>query len=237
MRWGWLIFCPILIGCGTTRTTDSKRAGNEMLLVSQAIDHAVARIDFSALTGKSVFLEDKYIEGETDKGYLISSIRQSLLSHGALLKEKRTDADIVVEARNGGVGTDRHSLLIGSPQITLPSITPIPITSIPEIALMKRTDQRGVAKVAVYAYHRESGRATWASGVIEAGSDLRDTWVFGAGPFSRGSIRRETELAGEPLPPLPRLPVSLFPPPGQPTDPVPTSPAVVPTGGPPVPDR
>jgi hypothetical protein len=187
--------------------TDTKRAGNEMLLVSQAVDHAVGQIDFSALAGKTVFLDDKFVKGGPDEAYLISSLRQSLLIHGALLKEKLTDAAFVVEARSGGVGTDRHSLLIGTPAITLPSITAIPITSIPEIALMKKTDQRGVAKVAVFAYHRQTGQILWASGIVEAGSDLKDMWVFGAGPFSRGSIRQETELAGEPLP---KLPTSIF---------------------------
>lgn len=226
MRRGWLVCLFVLTGCGTTRMTDSKRAGSEMLLISQAIDHAVARIDFTPLAGKSVFLDEKYIEGDTDKGYLISALRQSLLSQGALLKEKRADATFVVEARNGGTGTDRNSLLIGTPAITLPSFTPIPVTSIPEIALLKKSEQRGIAKIAVYAYHRESGKALWTSDTVEAGSDLKDTWVFGAGPFSRGSIRRETELAGEPLPQLPKLPVSLFPNPPAQAEPAPTVPAI-----------
>jgi hypothetical protein len=222
MRRGWLVFALVLTGCGTTRQTDSKRAGSEMLLVSQAIDHAVGQIDFSPLAGKTVYFEDKFLDGGSDEGYLVSSIRQSLLSYGALLKDKKADAAYIVEARNGGLGTDRHSLLVGTPAITLPSLTAIPITSIPEIALVKKSDQRGVAKVAVYAYHRESGRALWASGVVEAGSNLKDTWVFGAGPFSRGSIRQAPELAGEPLPKIP-LPVFTGTPPAETT--------VAPAGG------
>src|SRR5262245_16148950 len=207
MRRGRLVLAFILLGCGTTRQTDSKRAGSEMLLVSQAVDHAVGQIDFSALSGKTVYFEDKFLDGGADEGYLVSSLRQALLAHGALLKEKKADAAYIVEARTGGLGTDRHSLLVGTPAITLPSLTAIPITSIPEIALMKKSDQRGVAKVAVFAYHRETGKALWASGVVEAGSSLKDTWVFGAGPFSRGTIRQAPELAGEPLP---RIPLTLL---------------------------
>ena len=230
MRRGWLVFALLLAGCGTTRMTDSKRAGSEMLLVSQAIDHAVAQIDFSSLAGKTVYLEDKYVEGGSDEAYLISTLRQKILLVGANLKDKKSEATYIVEARSGGVGTDRHSLLVGMPAITLPSMTAIPITSIPEIALMKKTDQRGVAKVALFAYHRETGKLLWASGLAEAGSDLKDTWVFGAGPFSRGSIKRETELAGEPLPKLPTLPTSIFP--GTPTQTETSPPApVTPVGG------
>jgi hypothetical protein len=69
--------------------------------------------------------------------------------------------------------------------------------------LVKKTDQRGVAKIAVFAYNRQTGRALWQSGLAEANSSLKDTWVFGAGPYSSGSIRRRDEFAGEPLPRLP----------------------------------
>lgn len=193
-------------GCGTTRMTDTTRAASEMLLISQAVDEAVARIDFSDLAGKTVYFDEQYLDKAVDKGYVVSSLRQHLLAHGALLKDNRETAAYVVEARTGGLGTDKHSLLFGTPQITLPSITAIPITNIPEIALVKKTDQKGVAKLAVFAYHRETGQALWRSGLVEASSNLKDTWVFGAGPFSRGSIRRQTELAGEPLPPFPTFP-------------------------------
>jgi len=192
-----------LCGCGTTRMTDTTRAASEMMLVSQAIDNSVAKFDFTNLSGRTVFLDTQFLDGTVDKGYLISSLRQHLLAHGALLQEERTKATYVVEPRSGGVGTDKHSLLIGTQAITLPSMTAIPITSIPEIALIKKTDQKGIAKIAVFAYNRQTGRALWQSGLVESNSTLKDTWVFGAGPFSRGSIRQHTELAGEPLPSLP----------------------------------
>ena len=195
-------------GCGTTRVTDTQRAASEMMLISSAVDSAITQIDFSPLGGKTVFLDIQYLDGVVDKGYVISSLRQHLLAHGALLMEKRDEATYVVEPRAGGVGTDKHSLLFGTPQMSLPTVAAlaVPVTSIPEIALVKKTDQKGVAKLAVFAYNRTTGRALWQSGLVEANSDLKDTWVFGAGPFSRGSIRKSTELAGEPLPTLPPFP-------------------------------
>lgn len=204
----WLAAAVAATGCGTTRVTDTQRAASEMLLISAAVDSAVGQIDFSALDGKPVYLDVQYLDGVVDKGYVISALRQHLLAHGAMLQEKREDATYVVEPRAGGVGTDKSSLLIGTPQITLPAIAAVavPVTSVPEIALVKKTDQKGVAKLAVFAYNRTTGRALWQSGLVEASSDLKDTWVFGAGPFSRGSIRKTTELAGEPLPALPPLP-------------------------------
>jgi hypothetical protein len=195
------------LGCGTTRMTDTTRAASEMLLVSQAIDHAVTQIDCAELCGKEVFFDTQYLDGTVDKGYLISSIRQHLLAHGVKIKDDRKSAGIVVEARSGAVGTDRHGLLVGIPQMSVPALIPGQLTQIPEIGLIKKTDMKGVAKLALFAYHRESGEAYWQSGLKDARSTLKDTWVFGAGPFSRGTIRRRTELAGEELPRLP-LPFS-----------------------------
>lgn len=197
------LLLSILLGCGTTRMTDSTRAASEMLLVSQAVDEAVDQMDFRALAGKPVFVRAEYIDKSlVDRGYLISTIRQQLLAHGALLKEDEEHALYIVELRAGGLGTDRHTLLFGSPALSLPAVLPGQPTQIPEVALVKKTEQKGIAKIGVFAYNRVTGRALWQSGTQEGESTLKDRWVFGAGPFSQGTIRKNTELAGEPLPKL-----------------------------------
>ncbi|MBP3960090.1 hypothetical protein J8F10_33105 [Gemmata sp. G18] len=203
-RASWLLLVALLAGCGTTKMTDSPRAATEMLLVSQAVDLAVAKIDFTPLSGQPVFLDTSPLEKDVvDKGYVISLVRQQLLAHGALVQEERTRAVFVVELHAGAVGTDRHSVMVGTPAVSLPSVVPGLPTSIPEIALAKKNDQRGVAKIGVFAYNRITGRAVWQSGTVEATSQVKDTWFFGAGPFTRGTIRQRTELAGEPLPTFP----------------------------------
>ncbi len=199
-----ILFVPLIAGCGTIRMTDTSRSATEMLLVSQAADKAVVQIDFTPLSGKTVFLDASSIsEKDLDKGYLVSLVRQQLLAAGALLHEEKPRAEYIVDLRTGGLGTDRHSTLVGTPAVQLPSVVPGLPTSVPEIALLKKNDQRGIAKIGVFAYSRVTGRALWQSGTVEAESQANDTWVFGAGPFSRGSIRKRTELAGEPLPTFP----------------------------------
>jgi hypothetical protein len=130
------------------------------------------------------------------------------------LQEEREQALYVVEPRSGAIGTDKHSLLVGTPALSLPPLVPGVPTSIPEIALVKNTDQKGVAKIAVFAYNRVTGRALWQSGTREAESNLKDMWFFGAGPYSRGSIRPKPQFAGEEIPHIP-LPFAG----GQPSDP------------------
>ena len=193
----------LVIGCGTTRMTDTQRTATEQLLISDAIDKAVSQIDLRPLTGKPVYFDPQYLDGAVDRGYLVSCLRQHLLASGCVLLEDRAKAAYVVEARSGGVGTDRHSLLVGVPQMTVPSFLPGQPTNIPEVPLARKTDQNGVAKVAVFAYNRQTGQPVWQSGTLMAVSNARDVWFFGTGPFQNGSIRRGTEFAGLPLPTLP----------------------------------
>src|SRR5690348_1502436 len=56
----------LLSGCGTTRMTDTQRTATEQLLISNAIDQSVSRIDVSALAGKRVFLDAQYLDGTVD---------------------------------------------------------------------------------------------------------------------------------------------------------------------------
>src|SRR5262245_29920299 len=128
-----LVLLALAAGCGTTRQTDTSRSATEMLLVSRAIDRSVGQMDFSVLAGKTVYFDPQYLDSTPDKGYLVGSLRQALLAHGALLQEERAKAAYVVEARAGGLGTDRFSLLVGVPQMNVPALVPGQPSMIPEI--------------------------------------------------------------------------------------------------------
>jgi hypothetical protein len=179
-----------LAGCGTTRSSDSLRTATEQLLISDAIDRAVQTVDFGPLSGQTVYLDDSKLEEVVDKNYLVSTLRQHLLASGCTLKNNRNDADFIVEARAGAVGTDRNDLLFGIPATNVPQLVPLQgvPTAIPEVPLAKRQDQRGIAKISMFAYHRESGRPVWQSGLASRQSSSNDVWLFGAGPFQYGSV-------------------------------------------------
>lgn len=182
-------------GCGHTRWSDSKRTATEQLLVSDAIERAVEKVDLRPLAGRKVFLDTAFMDDTTDQHYLTSVLRHQLLASGCRIAAKVEDADVVVEARAGAIGTDRTGVLVGVPATSIEFAGHG--TTIPELSVLKRTDQRGVAKISLFAYYRESGLAVWQSGEENVASHARDRWFFGAGPFQDGEIYDEVDFAGE----------------------------------------
>jgi hypothetical protein len=189
----WSLWGAVLIGvasgCGTTRVSDTTRTGSEQLLVSNSIDKAVSELDLAPLAGKPVFLDAQFMEGVVDKGYVVSTLRQHLLDNGALLMEDRNRAAYVVECRAGAVGTDRYELLYGFPSATVPTLVPgQPGGTTPEIPFAKKTTRNGVAKLAVFAYNRNTGQPLLQSGVVMKTCTAKDCFVLGTGPYTQGTL-------------------------------------------------
>lgn len=190
-------------GCGSTKWSDTARTGTEQLLISNAIDNAVDKIDFTPIREKKVYLKTEAIESITDNKYLTMALRQQLAACGGILCDEVEHADYIVEARAGAVGTDRDDmLLLGIPSMTVPWMSDATLSSatIPEVPIIKRTKQRGVAKIAVFAYNRHTGRPLWASGNNQYESTAQNLWFAGSGPLARGTIYEEPTYAGHPLP-------------------------------------
>lgn len=214
-RWTMLLW-PLLglcvVGCGTTKSYTA----TEQLLMSDAVDATVAKIDFSPLADQRVYLDVSYLKTQKspfliDSDYVISSIRQQLVGAGVQLVEAREDADLIAEARIGALGMDGHNVTYGIPASnTLASASsvfanaPI-IPAIPEVSLARHEAKSGAAKIAVFAYERESRQPFWQSGVSKSSSSARDTWVLGVGPWQRGTIYEGTRFAGSKLATAPLL--------------------------------
>ena len=201
----------VTIGCGTTKS----RVATQQLLISAAVDDAVADLDFRPLTGKKVFFDTAYLNnvkgmGFVNADYIISSIRQQMAAANLRLQSKIDEAEYVVEARVGTLGTDVNDMVYGLPASTglstaaslVPNAPPIP--AIPEVSVARKEVELGAAKIAVFAYHRESRQPVWQSGVSQAKTSAQDFWILGVGPFQRGSIYKKTQLAGEEIR-LPRI--------------------------------
>lgn len=197
-------------GCGTVNTTNTQRSATEQLLLTNAWDAALQKVDFRPLSGVPIFLDTTNITA-VDQGWVVSSMRQAMLSQGVLLRPKAEQAQWVVEARVGAYGTDEYNLLVGIQQTTIPqTITGMPAGTIPEIPLIKKSRQQGLAKLAMFAYDRASGQLVWNSGTMLAVASAKDVHILGVGPIQSGSIRGRTEYEGIRLPipsePAPRDP-------------------------------
>ena len=203
-----LVLAGTLAGCGKTVTREATR----QLLTADSIDRAVAEIDLSPFAGRSVYLDTELLEhkkldgvGVGGQNYLIGSLRQHLMAAGANLEARAGDADYIVEARAGAVGSDEHEVVYGMPANSLlnaasqvvPEAPPLP--SIPEISLAKRAEEHAATKIRLFAYHRRRREIVWQSGVSEAESRATHTWVLGAGPFEKGDIYDGPRFAGQPL--------------------------------------
>src|SRR6478735_2110298 len=108
-------------GCGTTKMTGTARTGTEQLLLTNAWDKALQKVDFRPLTGVPVYLDTANVTA-VDQGWVVSSLREAMLSQGVLLRTKPEQAQWVLEARVGAYGTDDYNWMIGVPQTSIPMV-------------------------------------------------------------------------------------------------------------------
>lgn len=182
-----LLSCTVLFGCTTARQTNTARTAREQLLISNAVDQALAKVDFAAFQGSKVFVDDKYLEC-SDKGYVVASIRHRLMLNGAIIAAKPEEADVAMELRSGGVGTDNADSYVGIPAIVLPGML-----TLPEVKLITRGQQTALAKIGLVAYDTKTQQMLGAGGVSSSQSDDTNLYVLGIGPFQSGSARDELD--------------------------------------------
>lgn len=183
----WMLIGIAAAGCSSTKQSNTARTAREQLLVSGAIDQSLSKVDFSALNGQKVYLEEKYLEC-TDKGYLVSSIRHRAMYNGARIVGKPEDADIVLELRSGGVGTDLADSYVGIPEIVLPGMM-----TLPQVKFINKTNQTAVAKIGLVAYDAKTQEMLGSGGVSSAQSDDNNWFVLGMGPYQNGTVKKEMD--------------------------------------------
>jgi hypothetical protein len=207
----FLLAALCLPGCGINKS----RLATEQLVVSEAVDKAVATIDFSTLSGKRVYFDTQYLDGinmgpNGNVKYVISSLRQQMMAYDLRLQEKAETAEFIVEGRIGVLANDGYEVTYGIPgnaaaasaTVFLPTPVPVPAPGMPELSLGRRNHQAGTAKVGLFAYDRITREPVWQAGVKRGASDVRDTWFLGLGPYhyrpkqNRGLYRGKPDAHG-----------------------------------------
>ncbi|MEZ6123567.1 MAG: DUF6655 family protein [Planctomycetaceae bacterium] len=176
-------------GCASTVTSNTARTAKEQMLLSNAVDQSLDKVDFTPLYDQKVFLEEKYLEC-VDKPYIVGSVRHRAMRAGAHLVDSADGADVVMELRSGGVGTDTTASYIGTPEIALPGML-----TIPEVHLTERKSQFGYAKIGLMIYDAKSREILGEGGVSMAQADDSNRYILGVGPFQSGSLKRDIAKA------------------------------------------
>ena len=72
--------------------------------------------------------------------------------------DDRSQAEAIVNVASGALSTDEKSLLIGIPALQVPALPVGTSVSVPEIALFKTAQDKGVAKFVATGYDAKTGK-------------------------------------------------------------------------------
>ena len=174
----------IAAGCSTRRVSTTSRTAIEQLLLSTAVDKALAKFDMPMLKDSKVFVDFTNLKG-TDVEYLQVALRARAAQQGAILVTKAEDAKYVMEVASGGLAMEDKSNLVGVPSLPIPQ-APIPV---PEMSLFKTVEQTAILKLLIFVHQkgkfvaadqyfargdRDESFVLWYS--FQRGDDVREGW-------------------------------------------------------------
>src|SRR5262245_30382602 len=146
-----------LSACTTVRESNPQRTATEQLLISTAVDRAIAKVNLKIPAGTKVFVDAEQLEG-TDGKYAAGEMKDRLLRNGANLVDDKGKADAVVEVRAGALSIDDKQTLVGIDTFDAPVPFAGQAAKIPQIALYKDRVRQGVAKIAAFGYRTSDGK-------------------------------------------------------------------------------
>ena len=177
------------VGCTNTSTSNTARTAKEQMLLSNAVDQSLDKVDFTPLYGQRVFVEEKYLEC-VDKNYVVGSLRHRVMRAGGALAGTADDADVIMEVRSGGVGTDSSELYMGVPQLPLPAGM-----QTPEIRIGERKSQYGYSKLGLVLFDAKTKTVLGDGGMSMAQSEDSNWSVMGMGPWQNGTLKNDVATA------------------------------------------
>ncbi|HWF63348.1 MAG TPA: DUF6655 family protein [Rhizomicrobium sp.] len=146
-----------LAACTTERASVPQRTATEQLLISTAADRAAGEMSLSIPRNTKVFVDPQYFQGY-DSGYALNAIRTQFLRQGLAVVDDRKEAEAIVIVASGALSTDEKALLIGIPALQVPFFPIGTSVSVPEIALFKSAQDKGVAKFVATGYDAHTGK-------------------------------------------------------------------------------
>lgn len=134
-------------GCLTRSYSNTPRTALEQLLISGAVDEALAKFHVPELAGKKVHVDFTNLEAY-DAAYIKVATRAKFAREGATLVEEAEGCDYVAEVASGGLGTEFKEGSVGIPAIPMPG-SPV---AFPELPLYKNIEQTALMKLLIFVH-------------------------------------------------------------------------------------
>jgi hypothetical protein len=135
------------IGCTSRTVSNTPRTAVEQLLLSGAVDRALAKFDVPELSGKTLYADFTNLKA-VDAEYVKVAARARFAAIGATLVDKAEDADYIAEVASGGLGTEFKESSVGLPAIPMPGSP----TAFPELPIFKGVERTGLMKLLIFVH-------------------------------------------------------------------------------------
>ena len=142
-----LLLSLLLPGCTSRQFSNTPRAALEQLLLSGAVDKALAKFTLPETSGKKVFIDFTELQAY-DVNYIKVATRARFAEMGAVLIGAADQADLIAEVASGGLGTEYKNSVVGIPSLPVPN-API---ALPEAPLLRTTEQTGIFKLLIFVH-------------------------------------------------------------------------------------
>ncbi len=144
-----------LILCSCTHTyqfTYTKKSGIEQLLVTKAVDEAIAMMSVD-LKGSKAFVDVACLMRD-EQSYIKKAFTHRFLNEGVLISEYAWNADYIISVLVKVAGTDGEQYALGVPSIPLPLVAGI---ATPALTVFSKMVQEGRVEMEVLVYSPTGG--------------------------------------------------------------------------------
>lgn len=186
-----VLFLLFLAGCTSRTVSNTPRTAIEQLLLSAAVDKAVSKFQMPELEGKKAYLDFSNLQSY-DSEYVKSAVQNRITHNGAIIVDEADRADFVIQVSSGALGNEYKQTLFGIPALPVPGS---PMTT-PELALWKKVEQDGMAKLLIVVYRR--GEIV-SSNHYYGKAERDESFILWKRSQPKDDIRKEWEKADEKL--------------------------------------
>ena len=189
MRFLYVVAVVVLAcaGCTSRTVSNTGRTAIEQLLLSGAIDAALAKFDLPELANQKVYVDFANLKAY-DAEYIKVATRCRFAAIGATLVDKAEDAGYVAEVASGGLGTEFKDNSVGLPSIPMPGSP----TAFPELPIYKGVEQTALLKLLIFVHAK--GKFV-ASGQYYAACERDEQFILFFRFQSRDDIRQGWQKA------------------------------------------